>query len=99
MKILCLGGAGKICRESAFDLTQTSDFQQITIADPNQTEAKIVIEWLGDSRVDFIQMDVNDTQKAIDIMRRYDVVMDGTPISFNKNQHAVLPKQVFMGSI
>ena len=49
--------------------------------------------------VDFIQMDINDTQKAIDIMRGYDVVMDGTPISFNKNQHAVLPKQVFMGSI
>ena len=83
MKILCLGSAGKICRESAFDLTQASDFQQITIADPNQTESKIVIEWLGDSRVDFIQMDVNDTQKAIDIMRGYDVVMDGTPISFN----------------
>jgi len=60
-----------------FDLTQTSDFEQITIADPNQTEAKIVIEWLGDSRVDFIHMDVNDTQKAIDTMRGYDVVMDG----------------------
>ena len=101
MKILCLGGAGKICQESVFDLIQTLNFEQITIADLNQTEAEteIVIEWLSGSRVDFIRMDVNDTQQAIDIMRGYDVVMDGTPISVNKNQHAALLKQVFMGSI
>ena len=92
-------GAGKICQESVFDLIQTLNFEQITIADLNQTEAKIVIEWLSDSRVDFIRMDVNDTQQAIDIMRGYDVVMDGTPVSVNKNQHAALLKQVFMGSI
>ena len=83
MKILCLGGAGKICRESIYDLIQTSDFEQITIADPNQTEAEIVVEWLDDSRVDFIRIDVSDTQKATDIMCGYDVVMDGTPISVN----------------
>ena len=76
MKILCLGGAGKICRESIYDLIQTSDFEQITIADPNQTEAEIVIEWLDDSRVDFIRIDVSDTREVIDITRGYNVVMN-----------------------
>ena len=47
-------GAGKIFQESVFDLIQTSGFEQISIVGLNQTEAKIVIEWLGDSRVDFI---------------------------------------------
>ena len=92
MKILCLGGAGKICRESIYDLIQTSDFEQITIADPNQTEAEIVVEWLDDSRVDFIRIDVSDTQKAIDIMCGYDVVMDGTPISVNNRSTTCIAK-------
>jgi lysine 6-dehydrogenase len=29
MKVLCLGGAGKICRESTLDLVQFSDFDEI----------------------------------------------------------------------
>ncbi|HHZ91020.1 TPA: saccharopine dehydrogenase [Candidatus Poribacteria bacterium] len=92
MKILCLGGAGKICRESIYDLIQTSDFEQITIADPNQTEARIVVEWLDDSRVDFIRIDVSDSEKATDIMSGYDVVMDGTPISVNRKSTACIAK-------
>lgn len=30
MKVLCLGGAGKICREATLDLVQFSDFKGIT---------------------------------------------------------------------
>jgi hypothetical protein len=33
MKVLCLGGAGKICREAVFDLVQFADFERITIAE------------------------------------------------------------------
>jgi saccharopine dehydrogenase-like NADP-dependent oxidoreductase len=36
MKVLCLGGAGKICREAAYDLVEFSDFQTITIGDYNE---------------------------------------------------------------
>ena len=89
---MCLGGAGKICRESIYDLIQTSDFEQITIADPNQTEAGTVVEWLDDPRVDFIRIDVSDSEKAADIMCDYDVVMDGTPISVNNKSTACIAK-------
>ena len=67
---------GKICWESISDLIPTSDFDQITIADLNQTDAEIVIEWPDDYRVDFIRIDVSDTREVIDIMRGYNVVMD-----------------------
>ena len=67
---------GKICWESISDLIPTSDFDQIIIADLNQTEAEIVIEWPDDYRVDFIRIDVSDTREVIDIMRGYNVVMD-----------------------
>ena len=36
-------------------------------------------------------MDVNDTQKAIDTIRGYDVVVDGTPISVSKKD----PQEIF----
>jgi len=67
---------GKVCWESISDLIPTSDFDQIIIADLNQTEAEIVIEWPDDYRVDFIRIDVSDTREVIDIMRGYNVVMD-----------------------
>merc|ERR1711964_535827 len=90
MGVLCLGGAGKICREAVYDLVETSDFEQITIADPNQSEAERVVEWLDDSRVDFIRVDINEAEHAVDIMRGYDLVMDGTPISVNRKSAACI---------
>ena len=33
MKVLCLGGAGRICRESAYDMLEFADMQALTIAD------------------------------------------------------------------
>ena len=33
MKVFCLGGAGRICRESTLDLVQHTDFERITVAD------------------------------------------------------------------
>ena len=64
MKILCLGGAGKICRESIFDLVQTSSFRQITVADANPAAGSEVVQWLRDPRVDFVTLDANDSLVA-----------------------------------
>src|SRR5271166_3206268 len=83
MKVLCLGGAGKICRESVFDLVQFSSFQQITVADANAAAGEEVVRWLNDPRVDFVTLDANDTERTTALMRGFDIVMDGTPISMN----------------
>jgi len=83
MKIFCLGGAGRICRESVYDLVSHSDFEQITIGDYNYNEAVEVKEWLNDSRIDAVRVDVRDISEAASKMEGYDVVMDGTQITLN----------------
>jgi len=90
MKILCLGAAGKISRESAYDLVEYSDFEKITIADYNEDAGLEVVKWLDDPRVDFVKIDVNDRQSAVATIKGYDLVMDGTTISLNDRSTACI---------
>ncbi|MDD4998803.1 MAG: saccharopine dehydrogenase NADP-binding domain-containing protein, partial [Syntrophales bacterium] len=83
MKVLCLGGAGKICREAALDLVQFSDFERITIGDHDEKAGEEVVTWLNDSRVDFQKIDIQDRAASVRILRDYDIVMDGTTITLN----------------
>lgn len=93
MKILCLGGAGKISRESAFDIVQFGDFDKITIADCNIEQGQEVADWLNDSRVDFHHVDfVNDSDGTVELISQYDIVMDGTSISLNDKSTACIAK-------
>ncbi len=90
MKILCLGAAGKISRESAYDLVEYSDFEKITIADYNEDAGQEVVKWLDDPRVDFLKIDVNDHQAAVASFKDYNLVMDGTTISLNDRSTACI---------
>jgi saccharopine dehydrogenase-like NADP-dependent oxidoreductase len=83
MKILCLGGAGRISREAVLDLVEFSDCEQITVADANEAEGRNVVAWLNDPRVGFVQVDVREHAAAVARMRGYDAVMDGTTIALN----------------
>ncbi len=83
MKIFCLGGAGRICREAVLDLVKYSDATRITIADVNEPAGRQVVAWLNDPRVDFVVADVQCRADTIAKMRGYDVVMDGTTIGLN----------------
>ncbi|MDI7259535.1 MAG: saccharopine dehydrogenase C-terminal domain-containing protein [Thermodesulfobacteriota bacterium] len=90
MKVLCLGGAGKICREAAFDLVEFSNFDQITIGDYNEKAGREVVQWLNNPRVDFKNVDVNNKNETVKLMRNYDIVMDGTTISLNDRSTACI---------
>lgn len=90
MKVFCLGGAGKISRESVHDLVQFSDFERITIGDFNEKAGREVVAWLNDPRVDFKKIDINDKAATVSIMRDYDIVMDGTTISLNDRSTACI---------
>ena len=83
MKILCLGGAGRICREAVLDLVQSSRFSRITLADQDPQAVREVAQWLDDPRVDPVTVDVRDGQATTELMRAHDLVMDGLPISQN----------------
>jgi len=90
MKVLCLGGAGKISRESVHDLVEFSDFKKITIGDFNEDAGHEVVAWLNDPRVDFRKVDIHDQAATGRIMRGYDIVMDGTTISLNDRSTACI---------
>jgi len=90
MKVLCLGGAGKICREAAYDLAEFSNFKTITIGDYNESAGREVVEWLNDPRVDFKWVDVNNQRETVTLMQEYDIVMDGTTISLNDQSTACM---------
>ena len=92
MKMLCLGGAGRICREAILDLVQASDFEKITVADANETAGREVVAWLDDPRVDFVAVNVLDSETTVALMRDYDLVVDGTPISLNDASAACMAK-------
>lgn len=83
MKVFCLGGAGRICREAALDLVQQPDFWRITIGDADAAEAGAVARWLDDPRVDATTIDVKNRAEAAERLRGYDIVVDGTTISLN----------------
>lgn len=83
MKVLCLGGAGKICREASLDLVQFSACDKITIGDYDEKAGREVARWLNDPRVDFKRVDITDRTAAVGIMQGYDIVMDGTTIALN----------------
>ena len=90
VKALCLGGAGRICRESVLDLAQFSDFEQITVADVNEPEGRAVAAACDDPRVDFLRVDVADGPAAVTAMRGYDIVLDGTTIALNGRTTAMI---------
>jgi saccharopine dehydrogenase-like NADP-dependent oxidoreductase len=92
MKLLCLGGAGRICREAILDVVQSSDFDRITVADANEAAGREVVAWLDDPRVDFTVVDVLDEEATVALMRNYDLVVDGTPISMNDASAACMAK-------
>lgn len=83
MKVFCLGGAGRICREAVYDLVEFSDFEKITVADFDEKAGMEVVKTANDSRVDFVKVDVFDHDKTVAQMKGYDIVMDGTTIALN----------------
>jgi saccharopine dehydrogenase-like NADP-dependent oxidoreductase len=81
MRVFCLGGAGRICREAVFDLAEYSNFEEIAVGDINEGEARLVAEEAGDPRVHAVRADIRDVDGTARLLRDYDVVVDGTQIS------------------
>jgi saccharopine dehydrogenase-like NADP-dependent oxidoreductase len=84
MKVLVLGGAGRIAREAALDLAVYGFFSRITLADINGEAAAEVAKWINHTHVDSVELDIRDEQRALEYLREYDLVMDATTISLNE---------------
>jgi saccharopine dehydrogenase-like NADP-dependent oxidoreductase len=92
MKVLCLGGAGKICREAVFDLVQFADFERITIADIDVATAQGLARRIDRPHVDARPVDLRREAETVALMKGYDIVMDGTTIALNNQSTACIAK-------
>ena len=90
MKLFCLGGAGRICREAVYDAAAAGEFEEIVIGDFDlggarrvSAEAKRIASENDGVKIRAVKVDVRDVAATVEKLRGFDVVMDGTQISLN----------------
>jgi lysine 6-dehydrogenase len=82
MRIIVLGGCGEMGSEVSRDLAQTSEFEEIVIADLDLPKARGLAEELGDGRVRAVQADARDEQALAETFKGFDVVANCTTYHF-----------------
>ena len=83
MHIIVLGGAGAMGRVTVRTLTEYADIDQITIADYSEERAREVASALNSSKVVVQQIDVNDSERLIRLIRGADVVLSAVEYVYN----------------
>jgi len=83
MRALVLGGAGAVCKETTRDLAQTSDFEEIVLADTNLDAAIDLVNDIGDARLKPIPFDANDYDGMLALFPGFDVVVNGLPFKYD----------------
>jgi lysine 6-dehydrogenase len=78
MRALVLGGCGMMGAEVTRDLSLTSDFDQIVVADKDLPHAHALVDELGDGRCSATAVDVTNRQEVRRLMAQCDVVANCT---------------------
>jgi lysine 6-dehydrogenase len=81
-RIIVLGGCGAMGTELTRDLSRTSDFEQIVIADSDLSKAHALADELGGGRVIAEQIDVSNEDALTERLRDFDVVANATTYHF-----------------
>jgi lysine 6-dehydrogenase len=82
MKIIVLGGCGEMGSEATRDLAQTSDFEEIVIADIDLAKAQRFADELGGGRVRAEQVDASDEQALVEKFKGFAIVANCTTYHF-----------------
>jgi saccharopine dehydrogenase-like NADP-dependent oxidoreductase len=83
MRVLVLGGAGAVCSETTRDLANTSDFDEIVVAEYNLEAAKALVEEIDDPRLASVYFDAEDYDSMIKLFPDFDVVVNGLPWKYD----------------
>lgn len=83
MKILCLGGAGAVCRHATRDLAEFSEFDEIVIGEKNISAAEKLTGQIGDSRLRVLEVDADDTDQLAGVFKDFDLILNGLPFKYD----------------
>ena len=81
MKILVLGGCGAMGTEATRDLANTSDFEEIVVADVDEAKAAQLCQELG-GKTKPRKVDVTDKPGLVELFGGFDVVLNCTSYAF-----------------
>ncbi len=84
-RILVLGGVGAMATETTIDLVETSDFEEIRVADINIAKVDTFIGKLKDKRLKAAKINAESINDMADLMRGFDVVANGLPRTYCEN--------------
>ena len=82
MDILVLG-AGMMGRAIAFDLERYSNFNKVVIADSKEKMIQSSKNFLKNKNIDFIKLDVDDSDDVVELFKKNDVVISAIPYRYN----------------
>ena len=74
MKVLVLGGSGRVGKGAASDLVNSDKVSEVTLGDINKEEAIRYIERLGSKKLKYDYIDLNDFDNLVSKMKEYDVI-------------------------
>jgi len=84
-KILVLGGVGAMASETTIDLAQTSDFDEIMVADIDVAKAEALIKELDQSRLKAMKINADSISAMAELMHGFDIVANGLPRDYCEN--------------
>jgi len=83
MKIIVLGGAGKMACIAVQDLAGDRRADEVVIADYNLAQARVVAETIDNPKVSIQQVDINDHDTLVGVLKGADACLNGTVYYFN----------------
>lgn len=84
-KTVVLGGSGAMTSACVYDLYQTSDFDEIVIADADEKNSHRLVELIDDDRVTYESVDATNTEDIVRVLDGATYVVNGLPYPFEEN--------------
>lgn len=78
-KIIVLGGVGAMAGETTIDLVNTSEFDEIMVADIDIAKAERFTGELGDERLKVAKINAENVDETAELISGYDIVANGLP--------------------
>jgi len=83
MRVLVLGGAGAVCKETTRDLALTSDFDEIVVADANPEAVDRLLAEIGNQRLKPLGFQADDYDAMLRLFPQFDLVVNGLPFRYD----------------